>query len=391
VKTARRYLATEIYRSSAVVLMALVGLFTFFALVDDLDKVGRGDFKIYHLLFLELLALPTRLYDILPIGLLIGSILALAGLAQRHELVILRVSGISGMRMLVMLWIVTIPVVIFALILAEFLTPAAELKLSEATLSLTGSAGKNAGVLRSGYWFKETTPEGDRIINVGALQSGGGALTVTLYDFNAARQLTTTVTAVSGAFGTGELALTDVTVNTISPETESALAKGSRATTPPVTVTKEATRTVPTSLTPELLFARVLTPERMSFIDLFDYIGYLSANHLVAERQIVAVWRKLIYPFTLLVMVTIAAPLGFMQTRRGGVGAKVFLGILLGVGFFMLNQLSLNVGMLNKWPAWLTAVGPNALALVLAMTAVLIVEYGSTISRRWKALRGSRA
>jgi len=93
----------------------------------------------------------------------------------------------------------------------------------------------------------------------------------------------------------------------------------------------------------------------------------------------------------LLVMVTIAAPLGFMQTRRGGVGAKVFLGILLGVGFFMLNQLSLNVGMLNKWPAWLTAVGPNALALVLAMTAVLIVEYGSTISRRWKALRGSRA
>jgi lipopolysaccharide export system permease protein len=129
----------------------------------------------------------------------------------------------------------------------------------------------------------------------------------------------------------------------------------------------------------------------MSFIDLFNYIGYLSANHLVAERQIVAVWRKLIYPFTLLVMVTIAAPLGFMQTRRGGVGAKVFLGILLGVGFFMLNQLSLNVGMLNKWPAWLTAVGPNALALVLAMTAVLIVEYGNTISRRWKALRGSRA
>ena len=77
-KTARRYLATEIYRSSSVVLMALVGLFSFFALVDDLDQVGRGGFKLYHLLFLELLALPTRIYDILPIGLLIGAILALA-------------------------------------------------------------------------------------------------------------------------------------------------------------------------------------------------------------------------------------------------------------------------------------------------------------------------
>ena len=39
-RTARRYLAREIYRSCAVVLMALLGLFTFFALVDDLDNVG---------------------------------------------------------------------------------------------------------------------------------------------------------------------------------------------------------------------------------------------------------------------------------------------------------------------------------------------------------------
>ncbi|SIL93168.1 Uncharacterised protein [Mycobacteroides abscessus subsp. abscessus] len=57
----------------------------------------------------------------------------------------------------------------------------------------------------------------------------------------------------------------------------------------------------------------------------------------------------------------------------------------------MLNQLSLNVGMLNKWPAWLTAVGPNALAMVLAMLAVLWVEYGSAVSRRFKLMRGATA
>lgn len=382
-KTASRYLATEIYRSATVVVLALVGLFTFFSLVDDLDQIGRGDFKLYHLLFLELLALPTRLYDILPIGLLIGAILALAGLAQRHELVILRVSGVSGMRMLGMLWLATLPIVVVALLLAEFLTPAAELKLSESKLTYMGSAGRNSGVLRSGYWFKENTPEGERIINVGTLQSSGGGLNLMLYDFNDKRQLIATTSAASARFGTGEITLTDVTTNVIDPAIESALAEARQPARQPVTVTKEASRVMPTSLTPELLIARVLTPERMSFIDLFDYIGYLSANHLVAERQVVAVWRKLIYPFTLLVMVTIAAPLGFMQTRRGGVGAKVFLGIMLGVGFFMLNQLSLNVGMLNRWPAWLTAVGPNALALFFAVIAITWVEYGSALKRRW--------
>ena len=41
-RTARRYLAREIYRSCAVVLLALLGLFTFFAMVDDLDNVGES-------------------------------------------------------------------------------------------------------------------------------------------------------------------------------------------------------------------------------------------------------------------------------------------------------------------------------------------------------------
>ena len=77
---------------------------------------------------MQALAIPTRLYDLLPIGLLIGAILALAGLAQRNELVILRVSGVSGMRLLRMLWIVTIPLMIGAALLSEYVTPWAEMK-----------------------------------------------------------------------------------------------------------------------------------------------------------------------------------------------------------------------------------------------------------------------
>lgn len=390
--TARRYLATEIYRSSSVVLMALVGLFSFFALVDDLDQVGRGGFKLYHLLFLELLALPTRIYDILPIGLLIGAILALAGLAQRHELVILRVSGVSGMRLLGMLWLVSVPVMLLAIVLAEWLTPAAEIKLNETRLTITGSAGgRSSGVLRSGYWFKEDAPSGERIINVGTMQAGGSATDVTLYDFTSSRQLASITQAKTASFGTNELRLHDVAVTTVSPTLESALHAGTRATEAPVVVTHEAERTVSTTLTPELLLARVLTPERMSFTDLLDYVGYLNKNHLTSNRQIVAIWRKLIYPFTLLAMITIAAPIGFMQTRRGGVGVKIFLGILLGVGFFMLNQLSLNVGMLNRWPAWVTAVAPNALALGAALLAMLAMEYGNLLRARWRQAAGAAA
>lgn len=380
-KTARRYIGREIYRSCLVVIVALVGLFTFFSLVEKLDRV-RGDFKLIHLLYLEALDLPTRLYDLLPIGLLIGTILALAGLAQRHELVILRVSGVSGMGLLRMLWRLTLPVVLAAILLAELVVPAAEIRLGEANLQLLGKA--RGGRLDSGYWFKETTPAGSRIINAAELLASGNVRRVIIYEFDGEQHLQELVRADEASFNAGSLQLSGVTRNLINADTTQALADAKPTARSPTQVETMPSLTLDTSLTPELLLARVLTPERMSFFNLWRYIDYLEANQIVNERQIVAVWRKLIYPFTLLVMIAIAAPVSFMQTRRGGVGAKVFVGILAGVGFFMLNQLALNAGMLYSWPAWVTAVVPNGLVLTLALTALLLMERRNQLALAWE-------
>lgn len=380
-KTARRYIGREIYRSCLVVIVALVGLFTFFSLVEKLDRV-RGDFKLIHLLYLEALDLPTRLYDLLPIGLLIGAILALAGLAQRHELVILRVSGVSGMGLLRMLWRLTLPVVLGAVLLAELVVPAAEIRLGEANLQLLGKA--RGGRLDSGYWFKETTPEGSRIINAAELLASGNVRRVVIYEFDPEQHLRVLVRADEASFNDGALQLAGVTRNVINANTMQALADAKPTARSPTQVEAVPNLTLQTSLTPELLLARVLTPERMSFFNLYRYIDYLEANQIVNERQIVAVWRKLIYPFTLLVMIAIAAPVSFMQTRRGGVGAKVFVGILAGVGFFMLNQLALNAGMLYGWPAWVTAVVPNGLVLMLALSALVLMERRNQLALAWE-------
>ena len=384
-RTARRYLAREIYRSCFVVIVALLGLFTFFALVDDLDNVGEK-FTLTALFYMQALALPTRLYDLLPIGLLIGSILALAGLAQRNELTILRVSGVSGLRLMVTLWIVTIPAVVGATLLSEYVTPMAEIKSGEASLQFRGRAG--GGRFESGYWFKEPTPAGGvRIINIGNLQANGRVSDVKVYEFDGGQDMLFTLTAKRGHFDDGSMVLEEVIDHTVSDDAENALKDGTPPKKPLLDVSQEAEHRFNSSLTASRLLARVLTPERMSAIDLLDYIDYLETNQLSPERQVVALWRKLVYPFTLIVMMTIAAPIGFMQTRRGGVGAKVFIGILLGVGFFMLNQLALNVGMLSRWPAWLTALGPNVCALLLALSALIGMEYRQDLARLFKRRR----
>jgi lipopolysaccharide export system permease protein len=376
-RTARRYLAREIYRSTAVVLLALMGLFMFFTLVDELDSVS-AKFPLTALFYLQALSVPTRLYDLLPIGLLIGAILALAGLAQRNELVILRVSGVGGMGLLKMLWIISIPIVLGATVLSEIITPIAEIKSSEANLLMRGRV--EGGRLASGYWFKEPMQGGGtRIINVGRLLASGNAADLRIYEFPDGTALSLTSTAESARFADGQLVMQNVLETRIAPETKSILSDAKVSDKPVVVKETFATRKVETSLTAERLVARILTPERMTLKALHDYIQYLDSNQLQSDRQVVAVWRKLAYPFTLVVMLTIAAPIGFMQTRRGGVGAKVFLGILLGTGFFMINQLALNVGLLYKWPPVVTALLPNIGATVLALAAIMAMEHRNAI------------
>jgi len=371
-RTARRYLAREIYRSASVVVLALLGLFTFFTLVDELDTVGEK-FPLSALFYLQALAMPARLYDLFPIGLLIGAILALAGLAQRNELVILRVSGVSGMGLLRMLWTISIPIVFGALLLSEFLTPMAEVKSGEANLLLRGRV--EGGMLATGYWFKEpTTQGGTRVINIGKLLASGNVANLRMYEFSDATTLAAMSQADTGLFVDGKLVMQNVTENRITPTAKRALADAKVTDNPLMVVEKLKERTVDTTLTAERLVARILMPERMSLLALRDYIDYLNKNQLQADRQVVAVWRKVAYPFTLIVMLTIAAPISFMQTRRGGVGAKVFIGILLGTGFFMINQLALNVGLLYKWPPIVTALLPNICAMLLALSCTWIME-----------------
>jgi len=391
-RTAQRYLALEIYRSSTVMLLALVGLFTFFAFIGELDNVGIR-LSLNDLLHLQALALPTQVYELLPIALLIGAILALAGLAQRHELVILRVSGVSGIKLLGMLWCITLPVVLIAYVLSEIIMPSSEMRSSEASLKLLGRAA--GGRMHSGYWFREVDDAGNhRIINIGSLQFGGQVNDITLYEFGAQQQLLRFSRSPRGHFARGQLVLDQLVETHITLHAASDLGNGQIPSTPMTQLQHTAQRTLATSLTPERLIARILTPERMAMPDLLDYIAYLDRNHLQTERQVVALWRKLAYPFLLPVMITIAAPIAFMQTRRGGVGNKVFVGIVLGLGFYMLNQFMLNFGLLNHWLPWVTALLPNLIALVLALGALLLMENQHRVNRfaqHWLPYRQTRA
>jgi lipopolysaccharide export system permease protein len=120
-------------------------------------------------------------------------------------------------------------------------------------------------------------------------------------------------------------------------------------------------------LEPQILSMLLVKPDRMSAWSLWSYSQHLKENRQKALRYEIALWNKLMYPLAVLVMMILAVPFASFQKRQGGVGARIFTGIMLGLGFVALGQLFRSFGLLYDWPAFLSAVIPTLLFLLLAV------------------------
>jgi lipopolysaccharide export system permease protein len=78
-------------------------------------------------------------------------------------------------------------------------------------------------------------------------------------------------------------------------------------------------------------------------------------------------WKKLVYPVAVLVMMALALPFAYIHTRSGGVGVKVFSGIMLGIFFHMLNSLFSHLGLLQNWSPLFSALLPSVVFLAAAL------------------------
>jgi lipopolysaccharide export system permease protein len=73
-------------------------------------------------------------------------------------------------------------------------------------------------------------------------------------------------------------------------------------------------------------------------------------------------------------MMALALPFAYLQSRSGGLSLKIFVGIMIGVSFQLLNSLLSHIGLLNTWPPFVTAIAPSALFLFAAISACRWVE-----------------
>ena len=354
-KTLRRYLAKEIAAATAFVLLALLMLFAFFDLVEEMKDLGRGGYRLRNIALQVLLQVPTHVYEVFPIAALIGTLFALAQLVASSEYTVIRTSGVSLTRLNAALLSIGAVFALITFAFGEFIGPPAE-QFAQRMRSLA-IAGIVAQEFRSGLWVKD----GQNFVNVGEVTPDARLKRVRIYEFDAESRLRTLSFAETGTYVKERTwTLTDVVRTTF---------QASR------TEVNKIDRIEWTSvLEPQLLAMLVVRPDRMSTWSLYSYSQHLKENRQKALRYEIALWVKAMYPVAVLVMMVLAVPFAYSQKRQGGVGARIFAGIMLGLAFYMLNRLFGALGLLYDWPAPVVGVTPTLVFLTLALSLMWYQE-----------------
>ena len=354
-RTLERYLGRQIFAAVGFVLLGFLALFAFFDLIGELAELGRGEYQLKQVFMVVLLSIPAHAYELFPVAVLIGTLYVLSHLASNSEYTVMRASGLSPARAAAALAKIGLIFAVATFVIGEWGAPIAEetgQKIRQRALSTM--IGQD---LSSGLWLKD---EG-AFVNARAAQRSDHLDGILIYDFDPEyrlRQLTSAQSADYAGKGVWTLfGVVQTRYDADGPHT-----------------TRHAKSEWRSRVNPELLDALVVRPDRMSVWALYTYVQHLAGNRQKTERYEIALWKKIFYPIATLVMMALALPFAYMQARAGMVGVKVFLGIMLGTFFHMLNNLFSHIGMLQHWPAFASAVVPSSAFLMAALLMMWWVE-----------------
>lgn len=351
----KRYISSEILGATLLVFATLLSLFAFFDLIHELADLGKGNYRLSHVLVYVLLSVPGHVYELFPVAVLIGTLFALATLVANSEYTVMRVSGLSVSRSG---WILLQIGALFALLtftFGEFIAPPAERAAKQ--LRLRAMSMTIAQEFRSGIWVKDDT----RFVNIQSILPDTTLIGLKIYEFDRDYQLRTVSFAAKGEYVKDNRWKLEDVVQTMFNADGASIRKFSEG-------------YWLSEINPDILSVLLVVPDQMSAWSLYSYVQHLKESKQNTERYETAFWTKVIYPVAVMVMMLLALPFSYYQRREGGVGTRIFWGIVLGLVFHLLNRLIAHLGVLNDWPPFLSAFLPTLMFMGLALGMIWWVE-----------------
>ena len=299
------------------VLMALGALFLF---ANQQDDIGVGNYTALDALWFVLLNLPQQLYELMPIGVLIGGLLGLGQLSRGSELTVMRAAGVSVWRVAGSVAMAGVLLMVLAVLCGEFLAPPMQdmAKRQKALSKFSNISFASRG----GAWVRD----GNLLINVtqqsGSAEFGG----MRIYELTPDHELASVATASTAA---------------VQPDGSWKLTHYARTTFGGDVIKSEHldSRDFQSAIGGDFLALTVASPDQLETRVLWGLMHHLEANGLDAAPQEFAFWSRIARTTAILFAALLAVPFVFGSLRSAGSGARTLIGVLIGMVFFLLQRM----------------------------------------------------
>ncbi len=355
VKRVDRLIGFSVLGSVLTVWLVLTGFDAMTQLLRQLANLGKHGYALGDAVMYVLVTFPRRAYEMFGYAALIGGLLALGGLAGTGEMTALRAAGMSRLRIAGSAVGVIAVLIAGVVLLGETAAPWGD-QLAQ-SMQLRMRSGTLGMATRSGLW----TRDGASFVNARGttLRQQGGVTGVQLTDvrvftFADDGRLTRFTWAKTAEHDGRQWHLNDARNTTLDEH-------GTHTTLVP----KQQWQV---RIDPQVLVQSVVQPQYLSMRDLQRNIGYLRSNGEQPGSYAVAFWGRAMYPFNVLMLVLCTMPFAFGALRSGGLGKRIFIGMLLAIAWYFLQQALVNFGTVYGMSPLLANLLP---AMLLGVAATL--------------------
>ena len=341
-----RYIGKTIAMGVLAVLFVMLTLDSLISFAGETEDIGRANYDVWQAIKFVLLNIPQKLYRLFPMIALLGTMMSLGMLASNSELIAIRAAGVSVLRITLSVLKTGVILAALVIVIGEFIAPPA---IQYAKLERVAAMERKISLNTDyGLWARDT----NNYIHIRRVENDGRLIGVNLYIFDDSQNLIETINAASASYMEiqEQWQLYRVTRNKISPNA----------------IEKSVLPTMQwkSLLNPEVVSVVSVTPENLSIWKLRGYIEYLKDNQLDSREYELSFWSKVIAPVTIAVMIVLAVPFVFGSLRNVGAGQRIVVGFLLGLGFYIFNQLIAKAGLVYELPPILSAMVPTFIVMV---------------------------
>lgn len=342
------YIGLTVLSAIGVSLIAVVGLDLVASIIDQISDIKRS-YQFVDVMIYVATKLPSTIYEYVPLASLIGCLVGLGMLATNSEVVVMRASGVSLLRIVYLVFKPVLVFVLIAVLIGEYFSPYLD-QLAESRRDYLRK-GESALDSTSGFWARE----GSEYMHFNAVFPGGVLFGVTRYRFDDQQQIQEASFSSRATYNESENLWTEENVSStyfLDKNTQTR---------------KWVTRPWYSELTPEVLTLNILPPDALSMQTLSGYINFLKQRNSDTANYQLAFWEKVLQPFAILGLVLVGISFVFGPLRQATVGFRIFVGVLFGISFRLIQDMLGPLSIVFEFPPILAIMLPIVLCYAVGL------------------------